>query len=194
MVGRSLSLVRSPLTCVCFRDAKYAELAAKLWNSLRVMEPLDTASVPTLSRLESRLTFSRSVTHPFISLISVLKGKRILPRALRHTSPEQTLTLLTLMVATFDTLDTVRDAYLLDASDDSARLSTGSLESNQQRAAVDTKTEVFLNAIISPVMGVIAQAPLRIVTGMLGLMLERNDIIKVARSKVRPSFPLSEIC
>ena len=128
-----------------------------------------------------------SVTHPFISLISVLKGKRILPRALRHTSPEQTLTLLTLMVATFDTLDTVRDAYMLDASDDSARLSTGSLENNQQRAAVEAKTEVFLNAIISPVMGVIAQAPLRIVTGMLGLMLERNDIIKVARSKVGQS-------
>ena len=92
------------------------------------------------------------------------------------------------MVATFDTLDTVRDAYMLDGSDDSARLSTGSLESNQQRAAVDTKTEVFLNAIISPVMGVIAQAPLRIVTGMLGLMLERNDILKVARSKVCPLF------
>lgn len=91
------------------------------------------------------------------------------------------------MVATFDTLDTVRDAYMLDASDDSARLSTGSLENNQQRAAVEAKTEVFLNAIISPVMGVIAQAPLRIVTGMLGLMLERNDIIKVARSKVGQS-------
>lgn len=123
--------------------------------------------------------------HPFISLVSVLKGKRILPRALRHTTPEQTLTLLTLMVATFDTLDTVRDAPLLDASDDLTKQSAGSLEGKQRRAEVDTKTDVFLQAIISPVMAVIGRAPLRMVTGMLGLMLERNDILKVVRSKVR---------
>lgn len=126
-----------------------------------------------------------SVPHPFISLVSVLKGKRILPRALRHTTPEQTLTLLTLMVATFDTLDTVRDAPLLDASDDLTKQSAGSLEGKQRRAEVDTKTDVFLQAIISPVMAVIGRAPLRMVTGMLGLMLERNDILKVVRSKVR---------
>lgn len=123
-----------------------------------------------------------SVPHPFISLISVLKGKRILPRAVRHLSPEQTLTLLTLTVATFDTLDTVRDAPLLDAIDDISR--EGSLERKQQRAAVETKTEVFLNAIISPVMGVIGSAPLRLVTGMLGLLMDRNDIWKVVKSKV----------
>lgn len=126
-----------------------------------------------------------SVPHPFISLVSVLKGKRILPRALRHTTPEQTLTLLTLMVATFDTLDTVRDAPLLDASDDLTKQYAGSLEGKQRRAEVDTKTDVFLQAIISPVMAVIGRAPLRMVTGMLGLMLERNDILKVVRSKVR---------
>jgi DNA topoisomerase 2-associated protein PAT1 len=123
-------------------------------------------------------------THPFIALMSVLKGKRILPRALRHTSPEQTLTLLTLMVATFDTLDTVRDAHLLDASDDLQKLSAGSIEGIQRRAAVEVKTEAFINAIIGPVMATIGRIELRMVTGMLGLLMERNNILKVVQSRV----------
>lgn len=88
------------------------------------------------------------------------------------------------MVATFDQLDTVRDASVLDATDDITKLSSGSLESKQKRAAVELKTEVFLNAIISPVMNVIGRAPLRMVTGMLGLLLERNNINLVVKSKV----------
>ncbi|GAA5859430.1 hypothetical protein JCM1840_004614 [Sporobolomyces johnsonii] len=58
------------------------------------------------------------VPHPFISILSVPKGKRILPRAILHLSPEQTLTLLTL-VASFDV---VVDASFLDQLD-----TTGSL-------------------------------------------------------------------
>ncbi|KAI5480813.1 DNA topoisomerase 2-associated protein PAT1 [Pseudohyphozyma bogoriensis] len=163
--------VRLAETAVADWDIKYAELTAKLWDTLRVMEPLDSCT-----------------PHPFISLVSVLKGKRILPRALRHLSQEQTLTLLTLIVATFDTLDTVRDAPLLDATDDTSKLSAGSLEGKQRRAAVEMKTEVFLNAIISPIMSVIGNAPLRMVTGMLGLLLERNEIMKVLKSKPGIAF------
>ncbi|KAK4704468.1 hypothetical protein P7C70_g1747, partial [Phenoliferia sp. Uapishka_3] len=144
-------------------DVKYAELARTLWKTLRVMEPLNS-----------------SVPHPFVSLLSVLKGKRILPRAMRHLSPEQTLTLVTLVIATFDTLDTVRDAFLLD--------DVSTLEGKQRRVAVETKTEVFLNAIISPFMAVIGTAPLRMVTGMLGLLLARNDIQKVVKAKPGIAF------
>ncbi|KDE03800.1 hypothetical protein, variant [Microbotryum lychnidis-dioicae p1A1 Lamole] len=148
---------------------KYDQLANKLWTELRVMEPLD-----------------RCTPHPFIALISVLKGKRILPRALRHLSPEQTLTLLTLMVATFDTLDTVQDAPILDSLDETS--GAGSIEGKQRRAVVETKTEAFLNAFLAPVMAVIGQAPLRMVTGMLGLLMERNDFSKVVQSKPGLAF------
>ncbi|SCZ91426.1 BZ3500_MvSof-1268-A1-R1_Chr1-2g01401 [Microbotryum saponariae] len=148
---------------------KYDQLANKLWTELRVMEPLD-----------------RCTPHPFIALISVLKGKRILPRALRHLSPEQTLTSLTLMVATFDTLDTVQDAPILDSLDETS--GAGSIEGKQRRAVVETKTEAFLNAFLAPVMAVIGQAPLRMVTGMLGLLMERNDFSKVVQSKPGLAF------
>lgn len=122
--------------------------------------------------------------HPFISLIAVLKGKRILPRAIRHLSAEQALTLFTLIVATFQQLDTVQDAPLLDASDDLSKSSATSVETKQRRAAVETKTDAFLNAIIAPFMSVIGQSPLRMVTGMLGLLMDRNDLQKIVQSKV----------
>jgi len=123
------------------------------------------------------------VPHPFVSILSILKGKRLLPRAMRHLSPEQTLTLLTLLVATFDTLDVVVDAPLLDQLD-----TTGSLEAKQRRLAVEAKTEALLNAIIAPVMQVVGGSQLRMVTGMLGLLLDRNDINSILRSKVSLPF------
>lgn len=108
-----------------------------------------------------------------------MKGKRLLPRAIRHLSAEQTLTLLTLLVATFDTLDVVIDAPLLDQLD-----TTGSLHAKQRRLAVEAKTEALLNAIVAPVMQVVGTSQLRMVTGMLGLLLDRNDLNSVVRSKV----------
>ncbi|GAA5899296.1 deadenylation-dependent mRNA-decapping factor PAT1 [Sporobolomyces salmoneus] len=147
-------------------DAKYEELREVLWQGLRVMDPLD-ACVP----------------HPFISILSVLKGKRLLPRAIRHLSAEQTLTLLTLLVATFDTLDVVVDASLLDQLD-----TTGSLEAKQRRLAVETKTEALLNAVVAPIMQVVGTSQLRMVTGMLGLLLDRNDLASVVRSKPGLAF------
>ncbi|GAA5923569.1 uncharacterized protein JCM15063_003689 [Sporobolomyces koalae] len=147
-------------------EAKYEALRELLWQELRVMDPLDTG-----------------VEHPFISILSILKGKRLLPRAIRHLSAEQTLTLLTLLIATFDTLDVVVDAPLLDQLD-----TTGSLEARQRRVAVEAKTEALLNAIIAPVMQVVGTSQLRMVTGMLGLLLDRNDLNQVVRSKPGLAF------
>lgn len=147
-------------------NARYEELRENLWEGLHIMDPLD-ACVP----------------HPFISVLSVLKGKRLLPRAIRHLSAEQTLTLLTLLVATFDTLDVVTDAPLLDQLD-----TTGSIEAKQKRLAVEAKTEALLNAVVAPIMQVVGASQLRMVTGMLGLLLDRNDLNSVVRSKPGLAF------
>ncbi|BGP44222.1 DNA topoisomerase 2-associated protein pat1 [Rhodotorula kratochvilovae] len=147
-------------------EDKYRELVARLWDNLHVMDPLDACT-----------------PHPFISLLAVTKGKRILPRAIRHLSPEQTLTLLTLLVATFDTLDVVVDAPLLDQLD-----SATSAEGRARRAGVEQRTETLLNAIVAPVMAVVGQAPLRMVTGMIGLLMDRNNLVRVVRSKPGLAF------
>ncbi|GAA5891812.1 hypothetical protein JCM8208_002898 [Rhodotorula glutinis] len=147
-------------------EDKYRELVARLWDSLHVMDPLDACE-----------------PHPFVSLLAVTKGKRILPRAIRHLSAEQTLTVLTLLVATFDTLDVVVDAPLLDHLDTAT-----SAEGRARRAAVEAKTEALLNSIVAPVMAVVGQAQLRMVTGMLGLLMDRNDLSRVLRSKPGLAF------
>lgn len=88
------------------------------------------------------------------------------------------------MVATFDTLDVVVDSPILDQPDNI----NNPIESKQKKNLIKNKIEVFLNCFISTVLSVIGSASLRMVTGMLGLLLERNDIVKVAKSKVRFLF------
>ncbi|GAA6033710.1 hypothetical protein JCM8097_004393 [Rhodosporidiobolus ruineniae] len=149
-------------------EEKEMQLRERLWGEMRVMEALDACT-----------------PHPFISILSVQKGKRILPRAIRHLTPEQTLTLLTLLVATFDTLDVVRDAHLLDVLPSS---SSAAAAVAAQRKAVEDKTAALLSALVPPVMAVVSQAPLRLVTGMLGLLLDRNNPALVVRSKPGLAF------
>ncbi|GAA5914092.1 hypothetical protein JCM6882_001845 [Rhodosporidiobolus microsporus] len=152
-------------------EERVRELTERLWGEMRVMEPLDGCT-----------------PHPFVSILALTKGKRILPRAIRHLSPEQTLTLLTLIVATFDTLDVVVDSPKLDQLPTATATAANSTSTATQRKQVADKTEALLAALVPPVMAVVGQAPLRMVTGMLGLLMDRNDVNKVVRSKPGLAF------
>ncbi|KDN46149.1 hypothetical protein K437DRAFT_256333 [Tilletiaria anomala UBC 951] len=148
-------------------EQRQAALTVSLWKDLRVLEPLDISD-----------------PHPFVSLISTSKGKRLLPRALRHLTPEQTLTTMTMIVASFQSLDVVKYAHLLDGE------STGSNEPSAmaQREDVERQTEAFANSIVPSMMQLIASAPMKIVSGMLAVFIERNDAVRVARSRPGIAF------
>ena len=154
-------------------EVRYNELVERMWKGMKIMEPLDISS-----------------PHPFISLLGPSKGKKLLPRVLRHMNQQQTLTLLTLLVATFDTLDVVKDASMLDTNPNDPMLSMGvhsivsSAAQTRTRKQLELETETLLNVTIPLVMSTVGRLQLRIVTGMLGLMIERNDLIKLAKSKV----------
>lgn len=137
-------------------NADYREIVGKMWNDLRVMEPLTT------------------IPHPFISILSFTKGKRLIPRVLRHTNPEQTLTLLTMLVANLETLDVIKSAIHAPRG--------------VPTKAVQDEIDTFMNSIIPPLLGFIAEAPLRIMTGLLHLMMERNNIVWTARTKIGLTF------
>lgn len=83
------------------------------------------------------------------------------------------LTVLTLLVACFSQLDVVRQAYLLD-----------SLEETRERNDVDGQTQAFLGSVVQSILPVVAKASLRLVSGLLGLLLDRNDIVAVSRTRV----------
>ncbi|KAN0061374.1 DNA topoisomerase 2-associated protein pat1 [Thecaphora frezii] len=145
-------------------QSEQALLTARLWKELRVLEPLEISD-----------------PHPFVSLLSCAKGKRLLPRALRHLSPEQTLTALTMVVASFETLDVVKLAPLLDdPSDDPSKA--------EARNDIERQTETFANTIVPSMMQLAATAPMRIVSGMLALFVERNDAVRVAQTRPGVAF------
>ncbi|KAG5650360.1 hypothetical protein H0H81_012506, partial [Sphagnurus paluster] len=133
---------------------EYDASVDQLWAGLKVLVPLETSN-----------------PHPFISLLIPSKGKKILPRATRHLSHDRMYTLLTLLVACFDQLDVVKNAHLLD-----------SVEESNERAEVERQSEAFLLGVLHSILPVVARAELKIVTGLLGLLLDRTNIVKVAQS------------
>ncbi|PWN35702.1 uncharacterized protein FA14DRAFT_160738 [Meira miltonrushii] len=142
-------------------------LASQLWQELRVLEPLEVSD-----------------PHPFVSLLSTVKGKRILPRALRHLSSEQTLTAMTMIVASFDRLDVVRESVVLDEPVNTK----ASPAAAERRANVQRQTEAFVTSIVPGMLSLMATVPMRIVSGMLALFLERNNPVRVAQSKPGVAF------
>lgn len=86
------------------------------------------------------------------------------------------LTLLTLLVACFSQLDVVKQAPILDSVKDS-----------QERSDVERQTQAFLGSVMQSILPVVSVANLRLVSGLLGLLLDRSDIVAVARTRVRIS-------
>ena len=148
-------------------DAHHADVAAvtnTLWTELRVLEPLEISD-----------------PHPFVSLLSSAKGKRLLPRALRHLSSEQTLTALTMVVASFESLDVVQNGPLLDdLSDDPSKI--------EARRDAERQSETFATTIVPSMMQMASGAPMRIVSGMLALFVERNDPVRVTQTRPGVAF------
>ncbi|PLW07966.1 hypothetical protein PCANC_24283 [Puccinia coronata f. sp. avenae] len=147
-------------------EDQYGNQKEKIWKQLRVLDPLGI-----------------SHPHPFVSLISVPKGKRVLPRVMRLFNREQSLQVLTLLVATFESLDVVSDAPLLD-------LPAGSVfpSGKKSRPELELETELFMNCVVAPMMAVINEISLDLVTGLVSLLMARNDLMRISRSKAGIAF------
>ncbi|KAF9005908.1 topoisomerase II-associated protein PAT1 [Cyathus striatus] len=141
-------------------SSEYDDLVNQIWEELRVMIPLETSD-----------------PHPFVSLLGPSKGKRILPRLTRHLSSQRMLTLLTLLVACFSQLDVVKQAPILDT-----------IEETRERNDVERQTQAFLGSVMQSILPVVSVAGLRLVTGLLGLLLDRSNIVAVAQT--RPGLAL----
>lgn len=103
-----------------------------------------------------------------------IKGKKILPRILRFFDTSQNLTIVTLMVACFSQLDVIRNSAILDH-----------LEDTPTRKEAILQSDTFIHATeMQYVLPVSAKCGLRIVSGLLGLFLERNDVVAMAQTPV----------
>jgi len=135
---------------------KMQQLNGRLWTELKVMEPINPGS---------------PIPHPFIALLSYAKGKKAIPRIFRHLDQEQRLTILTMIVIHLGLLDVIRLAQLHDGE-------------HQLPAAIREEVELFSQAVMPSLFGYVNEAPLHIVVGLLGLILERVNVQPVARTKI----------
>ena len=128
----------------------------QLWRDLKVMEPI----VP-----------NSPVLHPFIAFLSYPKGKKAMPRIFGHIDEEQRLTILTMIIVHLNVLDVIR---LVQPQRNGARPSASARE----------EVELFSQAVMPSLFGYVNEAPLNIVIGLLGLILDRVNIQAIACTKV----------
>ncbi|KZP01693.1 hypothetical protein CALVIDRAFT_15815 [Calocera viscosa TUFC12733] len=140
-------------------EGEYAALVKQAWDELHVMDPLDISN-----------------PHPVIAILGPAKGKKLLPRLLRHLSQKESLTVITLLIACFSQLDVVRNASVLDRPD------------SPEKREMEKQTELFLSTVLPALIGALRRAGLRLVSGLLGHLITRCNVAEVARS--RPGLEL----
>jgi DNA topoisomerase 2-associated protein PAT1 len=137
---------------------KFAEKIEKLWKSLRLAE-----------------TF-------LISLLSTAKGKKLIPRIVRQLSNDQNLKVLRTLVTHFTKLQVCRCVIYPGTAVAHVE------EAQKQMFVTFDEMELFMNATAPPLLAMIAEAPISVINGLLQLLLEKNDIIRVAQTKPGLAF------
>ena len=131
-------------------------LNAKLWQDLKVLEPIVPGS---------------TVTHPFIAFLSFSKGKKAIPRIFRQIDQEQRITILTMIVVHLNQLDVIRRAQIAPGE-------------SLPPQAVREEIELFSHAVMPSLLGYVSEAPINIVIGLLDLILDHTNILLVSRTKI----------
>ena len=129
-------------------------MVKRLWADSKIMEPIQPDA---------------NILHPFIAFLSYPKGKKAIPRIFRHVSPEQRLTIMTIIMVHLNVLDVI----ILDQPNESRSPSL-------QRDEV----ELFSQTVMPSLFALINDAELTIVIGVLSLILARVDIAAISRTKV----------
>jgi DNA topoisomerase 2-associated protein PAT1 len=131
-------------------------LNAKLWQDLKVLEPIIPGS---------------TVTHPFIAFLSISKGKKAIPRIFRQIDQEQRVTILTMIVVHLDQLDVIRRAQIAPGE-------------SLPPPAVREEIELFSQAVMPSLLGYVSEAPINIMIGLLGLIIDHTNILLISRTKI----------
>lgn len=104
-------------------------------------------------------------------MLSYAKGKKTIPRIFRQINQEQRVTILTMIVVHVGVLDVVRLAQLQPGE-------------RQLPSAVREEVELFSQAVMPSLFGYVNEAPIHIVIGLLGIMLDSADVQSVGRTKI----------
>lgn len=135
---------------------EFKSLSGTLWQNLKVLDPIVPGALET---------------HPFIAMLSYPKGKKAIPRVFRLIDQEQRVTILTMIVVHLDQLDVVRNGQTAPGE-------------SQPPAAVREEIELFSQAVMPCLLGYVGDAPLNIIIGLLGLVLDHTTVANVVQTKI----------
>lgn len=135
---------------------KVHSLNQKLWQNLKVMEPI----VP-----------NSNTPHPFIAILSYPKGKKAIPRIFRQIDQEQRVTILTMIVVHLDTLDVVQRTQLAPGE-------------TQPTLEVREAVELFSLAVMPSLLMYVGEAPFNIIIGLLGLVIAQTHVQTVSKTRI----------
>ena len=93
-------------------------------------------------------------------------------RIFRHMDQERRVTILTMIVVHLDQLDVVRKAQVIAAGE------------SQPPPQVREDIELFSQSVMPCLFGYVSEAPIGIIIGLLGLVLDHTTILTVAKTKV----------
>ena len=127
-----------------------------LWQQLKVLDPIVPGSLDT---------------HPFIAFLTFSKGKKAIPRVFRLIDQEQKVTILTMIVVHLDQLDVVRNG----------KTSAGA---SQPSASIREDIDLFSQAVMPSLLGYVSEAPINIMSGLLGLLIDHTNISNVVQTKI----------
>ncbi|KAI8813941.1 topoisomerase II-associated protein PAT1 [Cladochytrium replicatum] len=102
--------------------------------------------------------------HALTSFLSIPKGMKLIPRVVKVCTPDQILMLISTLLARLDTLPVSSP--------------------NPKREELD----VFMNHVIPPAVAFISEAPLPVVNACMRILLERHNLVWLAKSKVGLAF------
>ncbi|KAJ1976645.1 DNA topoisomerase 2-associated protein pat1 [Dimargaris xerosporica] len=141
--------------------AEEAQIKRQLWQLLQ-MEATPASPSPG---------GAKGHPHPLVEFLSVSKGKKLIPRIYQHLDADQVLRFVMTLVTNFESLDVCRSSFEFGLS--------GTIS-----AAITEENQLFMNAVLPPMVAFINDAPLSTVNTLLNLFIDRNSVPWVARSKV----------
>jgi len=109
-----------------------------------------------------------------VHLVNVTKGKKLVPRMLRFLTPDQTLNFITALLSGLEGTNVCKNGVCPPKG--------------QLAPVIIEEVELFLSTICPPILNYVNEAPLVIINGLLGLLIEKNNVAWISRSKVGLAF------
>lgn len=106
-------------------------------------------------------------------MLAHAKGKKAMPRVFRHLDEQQRLTTITMLFVSLDQLDVVSKALPTPAAPDAP-----------VPLAVREEIELFSQTVMPALFGSVGEAPLSIIAGIIGVIVERTNVPLISLTKV----------